>query len=346
MTKLSRNFAKSMDRHHFVYPFFYVCIQFHLSFKNGYKETKMEVCMEGILLLNKPKGFTSHDCVFKLRKILKTKKVGHTGTLDPDVTGVLPICIGRATKIAEYITGNDKTYVGEVTLGLSTTTEDASGEKVDEKKIDRQITRAEVLNVLEQLTGTIQQTPPMFSAVKVNGKRLYEYARKGIQVERPTRTVTISKLTLLDEQETFEGDIISFSFQVTCSKGTYVRTLAVTIGEMLGFPAHMSHLIRTASGPFELDECSTLEQIETAMEAGHISSLLIPMDRALSHLPNLQLDDTVAIKVKNGAVLEASPLLNHTELLVMTDMTGQPLAIYEKHPTKEGLMKPTKVLYI
>jgi tRNA pseudouridine55 synthase len=302
--------------------------------------------MDGILLLHKSKGLTSHDCVFKLRKILKTKKVGHTGTLDPDVTGVLPICIGRATKISEYVTGSNKTYVGEVTLGFSTTTEDASGEKVVEQEVNRTLTRAEILNVLNQLTGQVQQTPPMYSAVKVNGKRLYEYARKGLEVERPTRNITIFELLLLDDREIFEGTKISFSFKVTCSKGTYVRTLAVTIGEMLGFPSHMSHLIRTASGPFHLDECSTLQEIETAMEEGDISSLLIPMERALSHLPNLQLDDTVALKVKNGAVLEINPMLNHAKHLLLSDRTGQPLAIYEKHPTKEGLMKPTKVLYI
>jgi tRNA pseudouridine55 synthase len=304
------------------------------------------VCMEGILLLHKPKGLTSHDCVFKIRKILKTKKVGHTGTLDPDVTGVLPICIGRATKIAEYVTGANKTYVGEVTLGFSTTTEDASGDRLEEVAVNRMIKRDEIQQVLHELTGRIQQTPPMYSAVKVNGKRLYEYARKGISVERPTREITIYNLTLLDEQETFEGSEISFSFEVTCSKGTYVRTLAVTIGEKLGFPAHMSHLIRTSSGPFNIDECSTLEQIEHAMEAGTIQSLLIPMEHALSHLPNLQIDDTVAIKVKNGAVIEAFALLDHAEHLLLTDQSGQALAIYEKHPTKKGLMKPTKVLYI
>jgi tRNA pseudouridine55 synthase len=304
------------------------------------------VCMEGILLLHKPKGLTSHDCVFKIRKILKTKKVGHTGTLDPDVTGVLPICIGRATKIAEYVTGANKTYVGEVTLGFSTTTEDASGDRLEEVAVNRMIKRDEIQQVLHELTGRIQQTPPMYSAVKVNGKRLYEYARKGISVERPTREITIYNLTLLDERETFEGSEISFSFEVTCSKGTYVRTLAVTIGEKLGFPAHMSHLIRTSSGPFNIDECSTLEQIEHAMEAGTIQSLLIPMEHALSHLPNLQIDDTVAIKVKNGAVIEAFALLDHAEHLLLTDQSGQALAIYEKHPTKKGLMKPTKVLYI
>lgn len=301
--------------------------------------------MDGVLLLHKPKGMTSHDCVFKLRKILKTKKVGHTGTLDPDVTGVLPICIGRATKIAEFITGTNKTYEGVVTLGFSTTTEDASGEIVEEALVNRSILREEILKVFANLTGKQYQTPPMYSAVKVNGKKLYEYARKGIKVERPTREITIYELALLDNREIFEGSQISFSFKVTCSKGTYIRTLAVTIGEKLGFPAHMSSLRRTASGIFQLDDCSTLEEIEAVMSEGTIQSLLIPIEQALSHLPNLQIDDTVALKVKNGAVLTLSSLLNKAEHILITDQSGQALAIYEKHPTKSGLMKPTKVLY-
>ncbi|MGA9226400.1 MAG: tRNA pseudouridine(55) synthase TruB, partial [Mesobacillus sp.] len=129
--------------------------------------------MEGILPLFKPAGMTSHDCVFKLRKLLRTKKVGHTGTLDPDVTGVLPICVGKATKIAEYITDAGKAYEGEVSLGFTTTTEDASGEKVEEKSVNRVITRREIIEVLQSFIGEIEQTPPMYSAVKVNGKKLY-----------------------------------------------------------------------------------------------------------------------------------------------------------------------------
>ena len=145
--------------------------------------------MEGIIPLYKPKGLTSHDCVFKLRKILRTKKIGHTGTLDPDVTGVLPICVGKATKVAEYLTDAGKTYEGEVTIGISTSTEDASGDVIMKKRIERVILREEILTALQSLTGTITQTPPMFSAIKVNGKRLYEYARKGIEIERPSRTI-------------------------------------------------------------------------------------------------------------------------------------------------------------
>lgn len=302
--------------------------------------------MNGILCLKKPKGMTSHDCVFKIRKILRTKKVGHTGTLDPDVTGVLPICIGRATKIAEYLTAANKTYEGEVTLGFSTTTEDASGEIVDEKKVDRVLTREEILSVLSRFTGEIEQTPPMYSAVKVNGKKLYEYARQGIEVERPTRTVTIYSLELLDDREVFEGENISFSFRVRCSKGTYVRTLAVMIGEKLGFPSHMSYLTRTSSGGFGIDECLSFEEVERLAEEGTIGSSLHSIEDALSHLPKMQINATVASKVKNGAVLPAPQELEakENEPFCMIDEEGKCLALYEKHPSKPGMIKPVKVL--
>lgn len=302
--------------------------------------------MDGILPLLKPKGMTSHDCVFKLRKILKTKKVGHTGTLDPDVTGVLPICIGRATKVAEYLTEAGKAYEGEVTIGFSTTTEDASGDIVAEKKISESFKREQILAVLRSLTGAIQQTPPMFSAVKVNGKKLYEYARAGIEVKRPSREVTIYDMTLLDERESFSGDTISFCFRVSCSKGTYIRTLAVMIGEKLGYPAHMSDLIRIESAGFKLDECKTLAEIQELMETGREHEFLLPLERGLFHLPKLQISDKVAMKVLNGAVLPQPEnwTIEKGKAFVMEDENGKALAIYQVHPTKENLIKPIKVL--
>ncbi|WP_042456415.1 tRNA pseudouridine(55) synthase TruB [Neobacillus dielmonensis] len=301
--------------------------------------------MEGILPLFKPAGLTSHDCVFKLRKILRMKKIGHTGTLDPDVTGVLPICIGKATKVAEYITDAGKAYEGEVTIGFSTTTEDASGEIVEKKQVDRTITREEILNVLKSLTGEIEQTPPMYSAVKVGGVRLYEYARKGIQVERPTRRVTIYSNELLDDRTEFTGEIIQFKFRVNCSKGTYIRTLAVMIGEALGFPAHMSSLIRIRSASFTLNDCLTFEQIENLMEEGILSDYLRPLEMALSYLPKMMINDTVAEKVKNGALLKIPDhLLNCNEPIVAETPDGRALAIYTKHPSKPDLLKPLKVL--
>lgn len=319
-----------MDRH--------LSIHFLNQWKGG-------LGMEGILPLYKPAGLTSHDCVFKLRKILKTKKVGHTGTLDPDVTGVLPICIGKATKVAEYITDAGKAYIGEVKIGFSTTTEDASGEIVEQKTISETFARGQILKVLESLTGEIEQTPPMYSAVKVNGKRLYEYARKGIEVERPTRKVNIYSIQLLDDQEEFKGETVSFRFQVDCSKGTYIRTLAVMIGEALGYPAHMSSLTRVRSASFTLADCLTFEEIENQMEIGTISGTLFPLESALSHLPKYMISDKVAEKVKNGALLEIPVHLKDLDGPVVAEtIDGAALAIYGKHPNKPGLLKPVKVL--
>lgn len=301
--------------------------------------------MDGILLLNKPKGMTSHDCVFKVRKLVKMKKVGHTGTLDPDVSGVLPICLGRATKIVEYVTASNKTYEGEVKIGFSTTTEDASGEMVEEKRVDRDITKDEVLNVLHSLTGEIIQTPPMYSAVKVNGKRLYEYARQGMVIERPSRKITIHKLELLsDIVQT--NNTVSFRFRVTCSKGTYVRTLAVQIGEKLGYPSHMSDLIRTSSGEFKLQQCMTLEELEIMVKNERIQEHLLSIEDALSHLPKLIINDKVAEKVKNGSVLPVPQELNQIQVgePIATLHNGDILAIYQRHPEKPNLIKPIKVL--
>jgi tRNA pseudouridine55 synthase len=305
--------------------------------------------MDGILLLNKPKGMTSHDCVFKVRKLLKIKKVGHTGTLDPDVTGVLPICIGRATKVVEYITGADKTYEGEVTIGFSTTTEDASGDVVESKPVNETFTKEKIEATLQSLTGRIIQTPPMYSAVKVNGKRLYEYARQGIEVERPSRQITISELVLLDDRQLFESNDgkISFRFRVTGSKGTYVRTIAVTIGEKLGFPAHMSDLVRTASGQFILENCLSFSEIEELIQKGSIKQALYPIESALSHLPNLTINDKVAEKVQNGAVLaipEQLSSLENGEPFAIRNEAGETIAIYERHPNKPNFIKPVKVL--
>jgi tRNA pseudouridine55 synthase len=301
--------------------------------------------VDGILLLNKPKGMTSHDCVFKVRKLVKMKKVGHTGTLDPDVSGVLPICLGRATKIVEYVTAANKTYEGEVKIGFSTTTEDASGEVVEEKRVDLDITKDEVLNVLHSLTGEIIQTPPMYSAVKVNGKRLYEYARQGMVIERPSRKITIHKLELLsDIVQT--NHTVSFRFRVTCSKGTYVRTLAVQIGEKLGYPSHMSDLIRISSGEFKLQQCMTLEELESIVKNGHIQEHLLSIEDALSHLPKLIINDKVAEKVKNGSVLPVPQELNNIQVgePIATLHNGDILAIYQRHPEKPNLIKPIKVL--
>ena len=301
--------------------------------------------VEGILPLFKPAGLTSHDCVYQLRKILKTKKIGHTGTLDPEVTGVLPICIGKATKVAEYMTDAGKAYEGEVTIGYSTTTEDAAGEIVAKKPVMKPILRDDILQVFDSLTGEIVQTPPMFSAVKVKGVRLYEYARKGIEVERPSRKVTIYSIQLLDNCSKWTGETIRFRFKVDCSKGTYIRTLAVMIGEKLGYPAHMSSLTRIRSASFSLEDCFTLEEVEKLAAEGKVETILKPLETALSHLPKLKINDKVAEKVKNGVLLAIPENLKScTGPIVVETKDGLALAIYAKHPSKSDLLKPVKVL--
>jgi len=298
--------------------------------------------MNGILPLWKERGMTSHDCVFKLRKILKTKKVGHTGTLDPAVEGVLPICIGQATRIAEYLTDAGKTYEAVVSIGRATTTEDAEGETVDANLSQKAFSRAQILEALEQLTGEIEQTPPMFSAVKVNGKRLYEYARKGEVVERPTRKITIYSLELLDDAESFEGEEVTFKIRIACSKGTYIRTLAVQIGEKLGFPAHMASLVRTASGTFTEKDCVTLKQVEEIMNEGNINEVILPVEYALSSYSSIEVDESIEKQILNGQVLPIHALLKENDKIVYS-IQGKAYAVYVPHPTKEGYMKPEKM---
>ena len=289
--------------------------------------------MDGVLLLDKPAGMTSHDCVNIARKVLKTKKVGHTGTLDPNVTGVLPLCIGRATKISQFLTANEKEYVGEVTLGFSTTTEDSDGEMVDQKRVEREITEEEVKEVLKEMLGTSIQVPPMYSAVKVNGKKLYEYARAGIEVERPRREVTIEVLELTSGIIKTEDGLVKFSFRVRGSKGLFVRTVAVTIGEKLGYPAHMSYLRRTASGPFVIEDCLTLETFKQQAEAGTLS--LMTLEQAMSAFSSVTVDAWVEKLVRNGVQLhhEQVKLTSHSPVALFS-RNGQCLAVYEKHPTR------------
>ncbi|MEG6534025.1 tRNA pseudouridine(55) synthase TruB [Caldibacillus thermoamylovorans] len=299
--------------------------------------------MNGVIPLWKPKGMTSHDCVIKIRKLVSTKKVGHSGTLDPNVTGVLPICVGEATKIVQYVTNFGKCYQAEITIGNSTTTEDSDGDIVQTKPVKQPITRDEILKALKQLTGEITQIPPMYSAVKVNGKRLYEYAREGIEIERPERTVTIYALELLDDNEIFNGEFIRFSVHVKCSKGTYIRTLAVMIGELLGYPAHMSKLVRTSAGGIEQEQCLTFEQIEEKITKGLTNEIFLPIESVLFQLPKYEIHDTLANRVKNGALIPIPDHLLYTLGPIAVYYKGKILAIYKHHPTKQGILKPDRV---
>ena len=299
--------------------------------------------MNGILPLWKEKGMTSHDCVYKLRKILGTKKVGHTGTLDPSVEGVLPMCIGQATRVAEYITNAGKEYIAVISIGTATETEDADGAAVAADNSFKRFQRSEIEEVLEQLTGEIVQIPPMYSAVKVGGRRLYEYARKGIQVERPARTVMIDKLEMLDDAELFEGTEVTFKLRIACGKGTYIRTLAVQIGELLGYPAHMASLVRTASGTYRKEDCQTLAEVAALKAEGKLASFIQPLEAALADFQFLEIEDDMHFDLINGQVLPRHPLFDDDETPIVFTQNNKALAVYQIHPTKPRLMKPEKM---
>ncbi|WEG72753.1 tRNA pseudouridine(55) synthase TruB [Vagococcus intermedius] len=301
--------------------------------------------MDGILPLWKERGMTSHDCVFKLRKILKTKKVGHGGTLDPDVDGVLPICIGKGTKVIEYLQDSGKIYVGEITLGYTTTTEDVSGDIVEKTPVLEMLETTLIDETMNQMVGTITQIPPMYSAVKVNGKRLYEYAREGLEVERPERKAVIDYFKRTSEPVyNVEKQTLSWRFEVGCGKGTYVRTLAVDTGAKLGYAAHMSDLTRVSSGGFSAGQCLTLTQVSEKM-AGEEFDFLQPIEQAMSLFQRLDLTDLEYQSVKDGGFLKVNDYctLNPSELIAVYH-NQLLVSIYGQHPTKLEFFKPIKVL--
>lgn len=303
--------------------------------------------MDGILPLWKERGMTSHDCVFKLRKILQTKKVGHGGTLDPDVDGVLPICIGKGTKVIEYLQESGKIYEGEITVGFSTTTEDRSGEVVETKAVEAPLTKEAIDQMMATFIGEITQIPPMYSAVKVNGKRLYEYARAGEIIERPERIAVIKSFQrTTDPIYHAETKTQSWRFQVTCGKGTYVRTLAVDLGAKLGYPAHMSDLTRLASGGFSVGQAVTLAQVSELMAKNQIDQALQPIEEAMKDFPRINLTLADWQKVKNGQVLPMNDfgLKKMPGNLIAFFYQDQLVSLYGQHPEKDWLLKPSKVI--
>ncbi|WP_251025579.1 tRNA pseudouridine(55) synthase TruB [Exiguobacterium sp. s195] len=288
----------------------------------------MKLEPNGVLVLDKDAGMTSHDCVFKLRKLFQTKKVGHTGTLDPEVTGVLPICLGRATKLSRFITDEGKRYVAEVTIGTATMTEDAHGEVVAQKSVTpNDLDESQIDEAMRQLTGMIEQIPPYYSAVKVNGKKLYEYARKGQTVERPRRTVEIHRLERTSEL-TFEADVCRFRMEIDCGKGTYIRTLAVQIGEKLGYPAHMSELRRTSSGTFEEENAVSLETLQSLETVEERLAHVIPLEDVIKRWPAITIPENREHYIRNGGKLNGVSL--EFELFTVYNEEGIPLALYRR----------------
>ncbi|RKH43498.1 tRNA pseudouridine(55) synthase TruB [Corallococcus llansteffanensis] len=263
--------------------------------------------MDGVLVIDKPLGPTSFDVVRQVRSLLKVKKAGHTGTLDPMATGVLPVCLGEATKVAGYITEGDKAYDAVVRLGVETDTQDAQGKPTAEAPVPP-LTAALLESVLAPFRGTFEQVPPMYSAVKIAGKRLYELARAGEEVERASRTVTVHELVLRD----FSADRLTLS--VRCSKGFYVRTLAFDLGRALGCGAHLEALRRTASGPFTLARALPLGDL-ASLSREAVAGRLVSLAESLTDLPSVRVGAEDARRVSHGVPVEVAPLPGKVRVL-------------------------------
>lgn len=249
--------------------------------------------MDGIINVLKPAEMTSHDVVSFIRKNFNMKKVGHTGTLDPNAAGVLPICLGKATRVAEYFNDFDKSYRGEVTLGSSTDTQDKYGNVVETS--EKEVTESEIQEVFDEFKGDMKQTPPMYSAIKIGGKKLYELAREGKVVERKQRDITIYNMEIL---KNYNNKTILFD--VDCSKGTYVRTICNDIGERLGTFGHMSFLMRTKVGNFDINNAYTLDEIENLRDENNLKSTLLPLDVALFQYKSIEFNKVDSNRLRNG----------------------------------------------
>ena len=293
--------------------------------------------INGIVNIYKEKGYTSHDVVAVLRKVVGQKKIGHTGTLDPDATGVLPVCLGRATKVCELLTDHDKTYEALLLLGKTTDTQDISGEVLEEGD-PGDLTEEEVRSCIESFIGEYDQIPPMYSALKVNGKKLYELAREGKTVERKSRKVQIHGIRIL------EMNLPHVRMEVDCSKGTYIRTLCHDIGEKLQVGGCMEELERTKVGRFLKEDAVTLDEVRQKMEQGEGAELFTPLDQIFVELPAVTVTDAKAWMSYNGNDLPERFLLEKEE---WTD--GQEVRVYDSRKNFIGLYQyraPKKLFHI
>ncbi|MGI8641964.1 MAG: tRNA pseudouridine(55) synthase TruB [Pyrinomonadaceae bacterium] len=287
--------------------------------------------MNGILIIDKPVGLTSHDVVARLRRILKTKSIGHTGTLDPFATGVLIMLIGKATRLAQFLDKDTKEYEAVVRFGFETDTGDGTGELRITNYELRDFSADELEKVLTSFRGEIEQTPPMYSAKKVAGKKLYELARKGVEIERKPVKVTIYELRitnyeLRNKTENFGLWTLDFGLKVSCSAGTYIRTLAEDIGRKLEVGAHLAELRRTGAGKFGIDKAVTLEELEEIVSKNKLGEILISMNEAVSHLPEVKLSSEEIIKTKNGIKLKIETNFD-SDFCRMTDADENLIAV-------------------
>ena len=298
---------------------------------------------EGILPIYKQRGITSHDVVFKARKILKMKKIGHAGTLDPEVDGVLLLLLGGATKVSDYAMDLGKSYRAEVCLGIKTTTEDLTGEVLEECNVS-DIDINKIKDVLQTLIGEIEQTPPIYSAVKVKGKKLYEYARAGkFDVEIPLRKVNIYDVEFIEGSDYYRDNKFYFSINISCGKGTYVRTIATDIGKKLNLPSTMSKLTRTRSGKIELDNCLTLSEVEQLLEKNKLEEKLLKKEYALEEYQFVEIPKFRAQQVMNGLRFRKNqfPDYDFTDGIVFTYQNEAIAIYYLKNPDDELLYVKT-----
>ncbi len=299
--------------------------------------------MDGILNIRKEKGFTSHDVVAIVRRTLHMRKVGHTGTLDPDAEGVLPICVGKATKLSDIIMDGRKSYRAIVRLGITTTTEDASGEIVTQNPVD--FDEVQITEAVARFVGEQKQVPPMYSAIKVNGKKLYELAREGKEIERKSRTITIYGIQI---RRFLPPD--AFEIDVDCSKGTYIRTLCSDIGKALGCGAHMAELLRTQTGTFTLEHAITLQQLEELAKQGRQEEALLSMQEALADYPKAVVVQRAEKLLYNGGRI-AEPYFHMSQtvqcgnVVTVFDSKKQLVGLYTVTQVEDGLcLKPWKML--
>ena len=293
--------------------------------------------IHGIINVYKEKGFTSHDVVAKLRGIVGQKKIGHTGTLDPDATGVLPVCLGKATKLCDLLTDKNKTYEAVLLLGKTTDTQDITGEVLEEKSTEA-LTEEKVREAIEGFIGDYEQIPPMYSALKVNGKKLYELAREGKVIERKARPVKILDIQIL------EIDLPKVRMEVSCSKGTYIRTLCHDIGEKLGCGGCMESLIRTRVSTFRIEDAKTLDEIETLKQEGKLAELLVPIDAMFPFYPKITVKDDWKAFAKNGNPLDLKMLKgacgqDEETQVRLYDESGKFIAIYQWKEKKYHIVK-------
>ena len=291
--------------------------------------------MDGALIIDKPAGFTSHDVVARVRKIIRERRVGHTGTLDPFATGVLVILVGRATRLAQFLSGAEKEYEGLIRLGYATDTGDATGQPIaNEIRTQppgaQSLHQEEIETAMASLRGEIEQTPPMYSAKKIAGRKLYEFARRGEEIERQPVRVTISEFELIpldkEASHTRVDGTIDLKVRVACSAGTYIRRLAEDLGNKIGVPAHLAELRRTGAGRFGIQDAITLEQLENAVKAGSITTHLITSHDALAHLPAIELDEEQARRTGHGIGLASEDAFNDGEH-VRLSRQGQLIAV-------------------